>query len=462
MADGAINYEQLKVVVKEIIQTELRPQVLNVAEERAQQVADQTSVTNSNTLTKLKEKLENKRKSDNVTFSKAGHLDQFKHNTEVLEKIDDALEAIETTDVEGITTALKKERFWEFEQSSESVSVAGKIMKFSHFWEKDLKASKFALGVVREGYKIPFESNPPPFYAKNNASSLKNDHFVKDSIKKLLEDSCIEKVSEPPYCINPLTVAERNSKLRLVLDLRHVNKFIKPNKFKYENLKQASELIDQNDFLITFDLKSGYHHVPINHIFRTFLGFAWEFDGKMQFFVFKVLPFGLNIACLVFTKLMRQLVKRWRSMGIKCAMYLDDGIAGDSSHFSLIRSRDRMLQDMQSAGLTVNFEKSSLEPEKRKTWLGFIIDTEKMKLEVPTTKILKVQNLLLEALNCEFISAREISRIAGNLISMAQAIGPLVYLFTKQLYKFVESSFSWDKKRLLTLGFSRKKPCTPC
>uniref|UniRef100_A0A7M5XJR3 Reverse transcriptase domain-containing protein n=1 Tax=Clytia hemisphaerica TaxID=252671 RepID=A0A7M5XJR3_9CNID len=324
-------------------------------------------------------------------------------------------------------------------------------MKFSHFWEKDLKASKFALGVVREGYKIPFESNPPPFYAKNNASSLKNDHFVKDSIKKLLEDSCIEKVSEPPYCINPLTVAERNSKLRLVLDLRHVNKFItKPNKFKYENLKQALELIDQNDFLITFDLKSGYHHVPINHIFRTFLGFAWEFDGKMQFFVFKVLPFGLNIACLVFTKLMRQLVKRWRSMGIKCAMYLDDGIAGDSSHFSLIRSRDRMLQDMQSAGLTVNFEKSSLEPEKRKTWLGFIIDTEKMKFEVPTTKILKVQNLLLEALNCEFISAREISRIAGNLISMAQAIGPLVYLFTKQLYKFVESSFSWDKKRLLT------------
>ncbi|XP_066926708.1 uncharacterized protein [Clytia hemisphaerica] len=34
--------------------------------------------------------------------------DQFKHNTKVLEKIDDALEAIETTDVEGITTALKK------------------------------------------------------------------------------------------------------------------------------------------------------------------------------------------------------------------------------------------------------------------------------------------------------------------------------------------------------------------
>ena len=105
------------------------------------------------------------------------------------------------------------ERFWEFEQS-ESSSVAGKIQGYSTFWEKELKASKFALGIVREGYKIPFESEPPAFFAKNNTSSLKNQAFVRESIEKLLENGCIEKVTEPPYCINPLTVAERNSKLR--------------------------------------------------------------------------------------------------------------------------------------------------------------------------------------------------------------------------------------------------------
>jgi len=41
---------------------------------------------------------------------------------------------------------------------------------------------------------------------------------------------------------------------------------------------------------------------------------------------------------------------------------------------------------MQSAGLTVNFEKSSLEPKKRKTWLGFIIDTEKKEIRSPNNK----------------------------------------------------------------------------
>uniref|UniRef100_A0A7M5WT73 Reverse transcriptase domain-containing protein n=1 Tax=Clytia hemisphaerica TaxID=252671 RepID=A0A7M5WT73_9CNID len=448
---NVVDYNQLQVIIQQLVRNEMQP-AMQQAENRAKQALDQTTASTSTNFSKLKAKLDKQRLNDNITFTKAGHTDQFKHNQQVLEVIDDTLEAMESADVQAMKDHLEKERFWEFDQSTESLSVAGRIQEFSNFWENELKASNFALGIVREGYKIPFESEPPPFFAKNNASSLKNREFVKDSIEKLLENGCIEKVTEPPYCINPLTVAERNSKLRLVLDLRHVNKHIQPNKFSYENIKQVSEMINKDDFLITFDLKSGYHHVPINLRFQTFLGFAWEFNSEMQFFVFKVLPFGLNIACLVFTKLMRQLVKRWRSKGIKCAMYLDDGIVGDNSYFSLIQTRDLMLNDMRSAGLTVNFEKSSLEPEKNKTWLGFIIDTENMNFEVPTPKIQKVLKLISEALNSEFLSARKISRIAGNLIAMAPAIGPIVYLFTKQIYKFVESSFSWDKKRLLSLN----------
>ena len=45
---------------------------------------------------------------------------------------------------------------------------------------------------------------------------------------KLISDECISAVGYPPYCINPLTIAERNSKLRLVLDLRNINTYIDP------------------------------------------------------------------------------------------------------------------------------------------------------------------------------------------------------------------------------------------
>jgi len=53
-----------------------------------------------------------------------------------------------------------------------SDSVAGKLSKHYEFWESDLAASSFVLSIVKHGYKLPFVSNPPPFYARPNASSL--------------------------------------------------------------------------------------------------------------------------------------------------------------------------------------------------------------------------------------------------------------------------------------------------
>ena len=285
---------------------------------------------------------------------------------------------------------------------------------------------------------------------KNNASSLKNKDFVAESIYKLLSDDRIKEVKEPPFCVNPLTVAEKNSKLRLVIDLRHVNSFIDPPKFKYEDLKTAAEIFEEEEYLITFDLTSGYHHVPINEEFQTFLGFAWEFDGITKYFIFRVLPFGLNIACWVFSKLMRQLVKKWRKQGIKSIMYIDDGISGEKSYQKMIEIRKIILRDLWSAGLTVNFKKSSLKPERKKKWLGFIIDTESMKFEVPEEKIRKVLEAISPSVESGFSSARKISRIAGQLVSMAIAIGPPAYLFTKQMYKFVESKNTWDKAHVLS------------
>ena len=47
---------------------------------------------------------------------------------------------------------------------------------------------------------------------------------------------------------------------------------------------------------------------------------------RVNYYVFKVLPFGLSTVCYLFTKLMRPLVRHWRSRGLKSIIYLDDGI----------------------------------------------------------------------------------------------------------------------------------------
>ena len=97
--------------------------------------------------------------------------------------------------------------------------------------------------------------------------------------------------------------------------------------FKYEDLLRLFKVFEQNFWFFTWDLESGYHYVDI-FSFQKFLGFSWPFSGKVHFFTFRVLPFGLNSACFCFMKLLRPLVKRRRSMGHCCFVYLDDGISG--------------------------------------------------------------------------------------------------------------------------------------
>ena len=103
--------------------------------------------------------------------------------------------------------------------------------------------------------------------------------------------------------MNPLSIAE-GKKLRLVIDLRHVNPCLFKHSFKYEDLHSFSKVFEHNFWFFTWDLESGYHHVDIFSGHQKFLRFSWPFSGKVHFFTFKVLPFGC------FTKLLRPFVKR--------------------------------------------------------------------------------------------------------------------------------------------------------
>ena len=90
--------------------------------------------------------------------------------------------------------------------------------------------------------------------------------------------------------MEPLSVVEGKKK-RLVLDLRHINKFPFIPKFHYEDVSSLSQVFAKDDWFFNWDLKSGYHHVNIYKPHQQYLGFSWVIDGVQPFFVFRVLPF---------------------------------------------------------------------------------------------------------------------------------------------------------------------------
>ena len=195
------------------------------------------------------------------------------------------------------------------------------------FWQHTLRPPPWILDCITDGYKLPLKSILGPFIRKNQDSVLKNVDLVAEAIKELEANRCVERVDKQPHICSPLSVVENGKgKYRLVINLRYLNQFLWKDKFKYEDIRIAMLMFQKDDYMFSFDLKSGYHHVEIYEPHRRYLGFQWFSEGRVQFFVFTVLPFGLATACYAFTKLLRPLVKYWRMQGLRAIIYLDDGI----------------------------------------------------------------------------------------------------------------------------------------
>ena len=110
-------------------------------------------------------------------------------------------------------------------------------------------------------------------------------------------------------------------------------------------------MFTREDFLFKFDLKSGYHHLDIFEPHQKYLGFAWETDNNISYFMFTVMPFSLSTACYAFTKFMWPLVKYWRSRGLRTVLYLDDGIVAVKGKENPDHESSQVRQDLTKAGL---------------------------------------------------------------------------------------------------------------
>ena len=130
-------------------------------------------------------------------------------------------------------------------EGSDSVTVKGRLRVNISFWES-IGASQFILNVIRDGYKIPFYYTPSSVHLLNNKSALQlhNAESVASAITELLKVGSVVECQSPPVVVNPLSVSvQPNGKKRLILDLRHVNFFVKKSKIKFEDAKSFLECL---------------------------------------------------------------------------------------------------------------------------------------------------------------------------------------------------------------------------
>jgi hypothetical protein len=146
--------------------------------------------------------------------------------------------------------------------------------------------------------------------------------------------------------------------------------------------------------MATWDLKSGYYHVPIHEDAQKY--FCLRVGGII--FYFKVLCFGFAQACYMFTKIMQEIAFELRKHEIPLSSYIDDGFTAAPSPGRCLRQSSLCALLLGALGAFLGIPKCQLTPELVLKWLGFLVDSEKQMFRVSESKLAKVKEALKEML----------------------------------------------------------------
>ena len=169
------------------------------------------------------------------------------------------------------------------------------------------------------------------------------------------------------------------------------------------------------------------------------MAFAWNFgQSKTRYFRFCVLPFGLSTAPFVFTKLLKALIKYWRSQGIPIGPTQRQA----KTHSLTVHA------DLLKCGFLVNEDKSQWTPLQEIIWLGYVINTLTNYIRATDKRVQKLLSSIEELTRRQSTSGKvhvkNLASVVGQIISFELTAGTTVRLMTRFSYKVVQSAASWN------------------
>ena len=352
-------------------------------------------------------------------------------------------------------TTLENELEYVGRRLTTNSSVPGSIHRdrYYQFWEKELEAPEFVLDTLKRGYSLPFSSEPPPSFEKNNASALKDMTFVRAEVKRLEALGCIQKVKHRPRCVLPLS-SVFSKKKRLVVDgSRCLNPFLLHRKIRLQDHRDVPDVVKPGSWFSTNDLDSGYWHIKINPDHWTYLGIhVVEEDGSVSFYVWKVLFLGISDAVFMFSCMLKPVRIYLAKRGVPILIYIDDVFVVGSNRLVCEANTALSLDVLKKAGWIVSPSKAA-GPAPRITFLGLDICGQELKFFIPEAKLNKLVEILIETIKAKRRTARMMASLVGKIQSCYRALGPVTRFMTRRSYQWIcqmVDSFSWDYWQNLT------------
>ena len=357
-------------------------------------------------------------------------------------------------------TNLPKGMFLQILQNSamQNVPQTGRLGHFISKWMM-ITQDPWVLQTI-QGHHIEL-MNPPVQHSSPGMPHLSpsQQKVLDQEMEELLSKQAIHPI--PP--LSPLNegfissmfiVPKKDGGNRPVINLKPLNQFLVYEHFKMEGIHMLRDLLKQDDYLVKIDLKDAYLTVAIWKSHQKYLRFLWK--GTLH--EFACLPFGLATAPRVFTKLMKPVVAALRHQGIRLVIYLDDILIMAESQALALHHAASTLNLLEGLGFIVNYKKSQLVPCQKIEFLGFLIDSTSLTLQLPGEKLRRIRKTCQKLLGKTEISVRELSKFLGLLTSSIQAIfpAPLHYRHLQRLKNTTMTSHQ-SYEALLTLDTAARE-----
>ena len=298
------------------------------------------------------------------------------------------------------------------------IPVGGRLAHFALNWQ-NITNDQLVLSLIKNGYQIPFKEQPPLsrepiFFQQSQRRELEEE------VTSLLQKGAVEEIQPetPGFYSRIFLVPKKNGKLRLIIDLSTLNKYVFVQSFRMETQRKVRNTIRQNDWAFSLNLTDAYLHVPIHPRSRKYL----RFTLKGRVFHFRALPFGLSTSPYIFTLLMTVIATYLRRRAIILHPYLDDWLSRNQSRLILLEHRHFIIQLITSLGLIINQEKSDLIPTQMFTFIGMEFLTHMNIVRVPQARVQILLETVKKFSQKTYVSAQEFLSLLGQLNAAADFV----------------------------------------
>ena len=293
----------------------------------------------------------------------------------------------------------------------------GQVANHLQAWRK-ISTDPWLLNSI-QGIRIPFEDipvqerEPYPLKLSQHEREFVDEELVRMKSKRIIEEV---ETCQGQVISNIFLRPKKDGGYRFILDLTWLNRFIQYEHFKMHSVNTALDMMREDCYMASIDLKDAYYSIPVCSEHCIYLRFRWQ--GRL--YQFRVLPNGLACAPRFFTKILAPVFASLRDKGHECFPYIDDSFIVADTFEKCEGTAEELRRVLTELGFKIHIGKSILTPTKKLNFLGFLLDSEEFRVFLTQDK----EDKLIRAAQGVLMQARPRIREVAGLIGLMIAFSP--------------------------------------